>query len=179
MRRDAQDPTARPIRQRGELPFALIMLAFALAMIAQQPEQAKWIARGVKPHAQPALWPLIGLGGMAFFSALHVVQCLRARKPDTEWREMLVWLRAFEFVLWYLAYAALVPWLGYLLASVVIMMALVWRVGLRTRGYMLAALGFAVGMVLVFKTGLSVKIPGGALYGLFPDPLRIFLSLNF
>lgn len=179
MRRDAQDPSARPFRQRGELPFALMMLAFALVMILQQPEQAKWIARGVKPHAQPALWPLIGLCGMAFFSALHVMQCLRARKPDTEWREMLIWLRAFEFVLWYLGYAALVPWLGYLLASVLVMMALVWRVGLRSGMAMLSAFGFASGMVLVFKTGLSVKIPGGALYEAFPDPVRIFLSLNF
>jgi hypothetical protein len=179
MRLDASHPQDRPIRQRGELPFALGMLLFALVMLSQLGEQAKWFPRGVKPYAQPALWPAIGLSGMAFFSALHAAACLRARKPDTEWREMLVWLRAFEFVLWYLAYAFLTPVLGYLLASVLTMVALVWRVGLRDRASLLWAAGFAIGMVLVFKTGLSVKIPGGALYDLFPDPVRIFLSLNF
>ncbi len=162
MRPDASQPQDRPIRQRGELPFALGMLAFALGMLAQIGTQAPWIAKGVKTYAQPALWPAIGLTGMALFSALHVAACLRARKPDTEWREMLVWLRAFEFVLWYLAYAFLT-----------------WRVGLRDRASLIWAGVFATGMVLLFKTGLSVKIPGGALYALFPDPVRIFLSLNF
>ena len=179
MRPDASQLQDRPIRQRGELPFALGMLAFALGMLAQIGTQAPWIAKGVKTYAQPALWPAIGLTGMALFSALHVAACLRARKPDTEWREMLVWLRAFEFVLWYLAYAFLTPWLGYLLASVLTMVALVWRVGLRDRASLIWAGVFATGMVLLFKTGLSVKIPGGALYALFPDPVRIFLSLNF
>lgn len=179
MRPDASQPQDRPIRQRGELPFALGMLAFALGMLAQIGTQAPWIAKGVKAYAQPALWPAIGLTGMALFSALHVGACLRACKPDTEWREMLVWLRAFEFVLWYLAYAFLTPWLGYLLASVLTMVALVWRVGLRDRASLIWAGVFATGMVLLFKTGLSVKIPGGALYALFPDPVRIFLSLNF
>lgn len=179
MRPDAKDPAARPIRQRGELPYALAMLAFSLVMLSFLGDQAKWFAKGVKSYAQPALWPAIGLSGMAFFSALHVLACLRARRPDTEWREMLIWLRAFEFVLWYLAYAWLTPWLGYMLASLFIMVALVWRVGLRDRASLGWAAAFAIGMVLVFKTGLSVKIPGGALYDLFPDRIRIFLSLNF
>jgi hypothetical protein len=52
-------------------------------------------------------------------------------------------------------------------------------VGLRDRASLGWAAVFAIGMVLVFKAGLSVKIPGGALYGLFPEPVRIFLSLNF
>ena len=179
MRPDASPLPDRPLRQRGELPFALAMLVFALVMIGFLGDQAKWFPKGVKAYAQPALWPAIGLIGMAFFSALHVLACLRARKPDTEWREMLIWLRAFEFVLWYLAYAFLTPWLGYLLASLVTMVALVWRVGLRDRASLLWAAVFAIGMVLVFKTGLSVKIPGGALYDLFPERTRIFLSLNF
>ena len=179
MRPDASHPQDRPLRQRGELPFALGMLLFALVMLLFLGDQAKWFPRGVRPHAQPALWPAIGLTGMAFFSALHVLACLRARRPDTEWREMLVWLRAFEFVLWYLAYAWLTPWLGYMLASLFTMVALVWRLGLRDRASLLWAAIFAISMVLMFKTGLSVKIPGGALYDLFPDRVRIFLSLNF
>lgn len=179
MRPESGNADPRPLRQRGELAFALGMLIFALVMLSQLGDQARWFERGVRPHAQPALWPAIGLGGMAFFSALHVAACLRARRPDTEWRELLIWLRAFEFVLWYLAYAFLTPWLGYLLASLVTMVALVWRSGLRDRASLMWAAAFAVGMVLLFKTGLSVKIPGGALYDLFPDRIRIFLSLNF
>lgn len=179
MRPDASHPQDRPIRQRGELPFALGMLGFALLMLSQIGTQAQWVAKGVKFYAQPAFWPGVGLAGMAFFSALHVLVAIRARKPDTEWREMLVWLRAFEFVLWYLAYAWLTPLSGYMLASLITMVALVWRVGLRDRQSLLWAAVFAMGMVLVFKAGLSVKIPGGALYDLFPDRIRIFLSLNF
>jgi hypothetical protein len=37
----------------------------------------------------------------------------------------------------------------------------------------------ALSIVLVFKTFLEVKIPGGAIYEYLPDTLRTFMILNF
>ena len=45
---------------------------------------------------------------------------------------------------------------------------------------MLGAAAFTgLGIVLVFKAALSVKIPGGAIYEYLPDTLRNFLIVNF
>jgi hypothetical protein len=37
----------------------------------------------------------------------------------------------------------------------------------------------ALAVVVVFKSFLSVKIPGGAIYEYLPDALRSFFILNF
>ncbi len=40
-----------------------------------------------------------------------------------------------------------------------------------------ACIGFSI--VVIFKSFLEVKIPGGAIYELFPNAMRSFFILNF
>lgn len=174
---------ARPIpastaRRPGELPFALGFLLFSAFLLSQIGNQAQFVPR-TQFAAQPAFWPLLSILGMTGFAALWTVALLRLERPGPEWREMLIWLRAFEFVGWYLAYAWVVQIIGYLPGTMLVMPVLVWRLGLRGRGYMAAALGFAVAVVVLFKTLLSVRIPGGAAYDLLPPALRSVMVSYF
>lgn len=168
----------RRTRRPGELTFALIFLAFALFLWTQLGEQARWLRR-LPWFQQPALWPGIGIWGMLGFGAAYLAEVLFARPSERERVEILAWLRALEFVGWYMAYAWSVWWLGYLPATVLAMNLLILRLGLSTRASHLAATGFAVGVVLVFKSFFRVGIPGGQLYALFPPEVRLFLSVWF
>ena len=169
---------AGPVRQRGELAFALVFLLCALLLLSQIGTQALWFPR-TQFAAQPAFWPMVSLIGMSLFGGLYLISLLRMAKPVTEWREMLMWAQASEYVGWYLAYAAIVPVIGYLPATLLVMPLLVWRLGLRSRAMMWASVAFAFGVVIFFKTLLSVRIPGGKLYDLLPPALRSFMVTNF
>jgi len=93
--------------------------------------------------------------------------------------ELLRWLRPLEFALYFVAYAASIPWLGYLLSTALFMPLLGLRAGIRSLSGLGLLAGLGVGIVLVFKTGLEVRMPPGALYDLFPPQVRNFLIRNF
>jgi hypothetical protein len=168
----------RRTRRPGELTFALLFLAFALFLWSHLGEQARWLRR-LQWFQQPALWPAIGIWGMLGFGLAYLAQVLFARPSEKERTEVFAWLRALEFVGWYMAYAWSVGWLGYLPATVLAMVLLVWRLGIATRTSLIAAVAFAIGVVLLFKSFFRVGIPGGRLYALFPPETRLFLSIWF
>ena len=93
--------------------------------------------------------------------------------------ELLRWLRPLEFALYFVAYAASIPWLGYLLSTAAFMPLLGLRTGIRSLSGLSLLAGMGIGIVLVFKTGLEVRMPPGALYDLFPPQMRNFLIRNF
>ena len=63
--------------------------------------------------------------------------------------------------------------------TVVLMLALAYRLGYRSRYMLWVSAIFAVVVVVVFKGLLNVKIPGGAIYEYLPGALRSFFILNF
>ncbi|WP_404405115.1 tripartite tricarboxylate transporter TctB family protein [Pelagibacterium halotolerans] len=165
-------------RKPGELLFAILILIIALLLISQIGEQTTWL-EGKGWSAQPRLWPLVGLGTMSIFGALHLWWTSRSRRTPGRWREALVWVSSLEYVLWYLIYVASVPYAGYLLSTVVFCLFLTWRAGYRsTRIFLVAAL-FGLGVVLFFKSALNVKIPGGAIYEYLPASARYFMLRYF
>jgi hypothetical protein len=87
---------------------------------------------------------------------------------------MRVWLGFAEYAGWFLLYVLLVPLLGYLPMSIVMAAALLWRWGYRSGRMMLVAVGLGLFTVLLFKTGLRVNVPGGAVYEYLPAGLRNF-----
>jgi len=168
----------RRSRRPGELTFALLFLAFALFLWWHLGEQARWMRR-LQWFQQPALWPGLAIWGMLAFGLAYLAEVLFARPSEKERLEVLTWLRALEFVGWYMAYAWAVGWLGYLPATVLAMVLMVVRLGIASRGMVLAAVAFALAVVLVFKSFFRVGIPGGQLYALFPPEVRLFLSVWF
>lgn len=163
---------------RGQLMFALVFVAAALLLASQLGNETKWVDKA-KVFAQPRFWPAVSVGGMVVFGGLHLWKLPRRRftRPDlVEWR---IWFWAIEWVLWFLAYVLVVPWIGYLPATVIFVVLMTWRIGYRDRVMIWAAVVFAVAVVVLFKSFLQVKIPGGAVYEYLPGALRSFFILNF
>lgn len=165
----------------GGLIFALMFLAAALLLLSQLGSQTKFSPKG-NLVAEPAFWPAVGVFGMALFGAAHCIGEFRRRSRNRglrETRETGVWLRSLEYLIWFMVYVFAVPVIGYLPATLIFMSALALRAGYRQKWMLGAAVLTGLGIVLVFKTMLSVKIPGGALYDYLPGALRSFAMINF
>lgn len=165
-------------RRPGDLVFAVVFLLFALFLLANLGEQTQWTKR-TKLFAQPAFWPAVSLFGMVLFAALHWLSSMLSPRIDGRWREVGFWLRSLEYAVWFMAYVLLVPRLGYLPSTIIFTILLALRGGVRTwKGIGGAALTGVV-IVLVFKTFLQVKVPGGQVYEALPDGLRAFMLTYF
>lgn len=168
----------RSRRKRGQPLFALMFLGIVLFLLSQLGSQTRW-TDDTAFVAQPGFWPGIGVIGMALFTALHFWHLPRRRLRRDDWLEARLWARALEFVVWFLVYVYAVPRIGYLPASVIFMGVLTWRLGYRSRAMLALGAAFGALVVVVFKTVLQVRIPGGDLYEVMPDVVRSFLIVNF
>ncbi|WP_299026391.1 tripartite tricarboxylate transporter TctB family protein [uncultured Sulfitobacter sp.] len=165
-------------RRPGDLVFSVMFLLFSIALLFSLPTQNTWVGN-TKLFSQPAFWPYAAVITMAVFSALHLVSSLVSPALDGRWREVWFWIRSIEFAGWFMAYVIAVPQLGYLPATVLVAVTLTWRLGYRSAKMLLLAAGFGCAVVLIFKTFLQVKVPGGALYELLPTALRSFMLTYF
>ena len=172
-------------RHPGDFLFAAASFVLTLFLLSRLPDETRWFKR-VDLLLQPRFWPSVVLAALTLFSGLYLLQSWRSRKdPDhldasaVPTGELLRWLRPLEYALYFVAYAASIPWLGYLLATVLFMPLLGLRTGIRSLAGLGLLAGIGAGIVLVFKTGLEVRMPPGALYELFPPAVRNFLIRNF
>jgi len=165
-------------RRPGDLVFAVVMFVFAVFLLSQLGEQAAHKPRG-KLASQPWFWPAISLSGMTLFGALHLIGSAASERIEGRWREVLHWILSVEYALWFIGYAVLVPWAGYLPATVLMAVALVLRAGYRSRNMIAAAVLSAVSIVVLFKTFLQVKLPAGRIYETLPDGLRQIMLTYF
>lgn len=160
-------------RRPGDLFYSCICLAFSLFLAANLSSQTTW-APGTKLFAQPAFWPYAAVIAMVVFSALHLVSALLSEKLDGRWQEISFWLRSVEFAGWFMIYVILVPQLGYLPTTILFTTALAYRLGYRGAKHLGSAAAFGAVVVIVFKSLLQVKVPGGAIYEYLPGAVRSF-----
>ncbi|MEM7259974.1 MAG: tripartite tricarboxylate transporter TctB family protein [Pseudomonadota bacterium] len=161
----------------GTTIFAVLFLAFAVFLLMHLDTQTRYSSSG-KLFAQPRFWPAAGVIGMSAFGLLYLCTLWREKLTGSA-AEIALWIKAVEYLLWFMAYVWLVPIIGYLLATLIFIVLLSIRQGYRTRRQLLTAAATGLGIVLVFKTFLSVKIPGGAIYEWLPATLRNFMIVYF
>lgn len=163
---------------RGQFLFAMLFLALTIALLSQVPAQTRWV-EGTRLFAQPRFWPAVGIGGMALFGLLHLWRLPRRRLVRTDLREGNLWVFSLEFFAWFMAYVWAVPMIGYLLCSITFVPLMAYRLGYREPKVLWTGALFGFSVVFIFKTVLDVKIPGAAIYDLFPPVARNFLIINF
>ncbi len=163
-------------RRPGDLVFALAFLALSLILVWQLPAQTVWVKR-TQWFGQPSLWPMIATGGMLLFSLLHALGSLVSDRIPGRGREVLFWLRALEFVLYFLIYVVAVPVIGYLPATLLFTFFLTLRAGFHSGKALALSAAFALVTVVVFRGLLHVKIPSGLIYEHLPSSLRSFAML--
>ena len=165
-------------RRPGDLVFSILFLAFSLFLALSLGGQTTWSnSKGVME--QPAFWPYVAVLSMVLFSALHLVSGLMSPKLQGRWTEVGFWLRAFEYVGWFIVYVMVVPRLGYLLSTMLFCLLLSLRLGYRRPGILALSVVFGFAVVLLFKTFLQVKVPGGQIYEVLPTAARSFMLTYF
>ncbi|MEP0941475.1 MAG: tripartite tricarboxylate transporter TctB family protein [Rhizobiaceae bacterium] len=166
---------------RAELVFAFVAFGIGLFLLSQIGSQVTWSSSKSLIN-QPGFWPVMAICGMVLFGAgelIVTVRRFRSRATGDVAAELFDWLKAIEFAGWFLVYVTVVPTIGYLLATLLFCVLLTWRLGYRSRPRLAAAALTGFSIVLVFKSMLSVKIPGGQIYESLPAALRNFMILNF
>ncbi|MEZ5478648.1 MAG: tripartite tricarboxylate transporter TctB family protein [Thiolinea sp.] len=171
---------SRPSTHNAELLFTAFLLLGSLLLLSQLGNQLSYAA-GQPFFKQPGLWTLIGLLTLLLGSLLHLWNLWRTRDAASSGpgSELLAWLRGLEFLGWFLAYVWLVPLLGYLPATLLFGLVLTLRLGYRQRHLLLGSVLVSLTTVLVFKSFLQAKIPGGLLYDYLPQGLRNFMTIYF
>lgn len=165
-------------RRPGDLVFALSFFLLSLFLLAVLPEQAVWVKR-TKLFAQPAFWPTVAIGLMVAFSLFHLIGALASERIPGRLAEVLYWARSVEFALWFMAYVAAAPILGYLPSTILFCVLMSWRMGYRSPRWLGTAVVFAVAVVVLFKGFLHVKLPAGLIYEGLPDGIRGFMMTYF
>ena len=125
-------------RRPGDLVFAMSFFILTLVLLACLPSETTWVKR-TKLFAQPAFWPTIAIVIMAVFSALHLIGALVSERIPGRLAEVIYWIRSIEFALWFMAYVAIVPVLGYLPSTILFCVVLAWRMGYRSLRWTLAS----------------------------------------
>jgi len=161
-------------RRPGDLIFSLLFFALCLFLAFNLKDQTTW-SNGTKLPAQPAFWPYVSCGIMTFFSLLHLLSGLMSPTTRGRWVEVGFWLRSIEYAIWFMAYVFIVPILGYLPSTIVFTFMLSYRIGFRSINHLVMAAVFGITVVVLFKSFLQVKVPGGQIYEYLPAALRSFM----
>ena len=104
----------------------------------------------------------------------------KEKRPNRTMYEVSYWLRSLEYVGYFIIYTMLVPLLGYLASTMILVPALAFRQGYRTPRWILISLLSAFAIVLVFRTGLQIKTPNSIwLYNQLPLDIRAFMLTYF
>lgn len=165
-------------RRPGDIVFAWLLLLISVFLLFQIADQTAW-RNGGKLFAQPRFWPAVSLTGMTIFAALHLLGSALSERIEGRWREVRLWFSSLEYAAWFIAYAAAVPYGGYLPTTLVFAVALTLRVGYRRPAHLISAGVAAVVIVVLFKTFLKVNLPSGLIYEGLPDGLRQIMLTHF
>jgi hypothetical protein len=165
-------------RRPGDIVFAWLALIVALFLLSQVFDQTAY-KKGAKLFAQPRFWPAVSLLAMAGFAAFHLLGSVLSERIAGRWREVLLWVSALEYAAWFVVYAFVVPYAGYLPSTVIFSILLTLRAGYRSHLMLISAAVSAVTIVLLFKTFLKVKLPSGLVYEFLPDGLRQIMLTYF
>jgi hypothetical protein len=168
-------------RHAAEIVFGVLSFAFALFLLTRIGAETTWLD-GQPFVRQPAFWPTVAIVGMTVFGAFELWSTRRALQAGRVGKigpEVLKWFAALEYLGWFLVYVWIVPVLGYLPTTILFCASLTFRLGYRRGRTILAAVVTGVVVVVVFKSLLEVKIPGGIVYDYLPAAIRNAMILYF
>jgi putative tricarboxylic transport membrane protein len=124
--------------------------------------------RSLPDTPDPSFFPWIITACLLILSLALLVQGLKANRGARPDVDTAGGLRApTVFLTLFVAYVAALPFTGFVIASVPFFAALMWLYGERRRGWIVVvSVMFPVILVLVFRNGLHIPLPTGALAGL-------------
>jgi len=175
---DSSDDRFTKTKSSGQVVFVLAAILIVVILLSQVTQQTVWTDRARNFASQPRFWPAVALIVMFAGFVGHFALMRRRRPGALDWIETRRWAEPLEYLLWFMAYVLAVPVAGFLPMSLLLALALTWRLGYRRRLHLWCAGGFAIATVILFKGFLGVNIPGGQIYELLPSALRSFALTN-
>ena len=161
---------------------AVFIVVVTLVLVSQLGSQTRWLKR-VDLVMQPGFFPALGLLVMGVPALVLSVVSFRQVRSGIELESPRIIVAGFhrccEFAVWFLVYVYIIRWVGYLAATLLFMPALSLRVGFRGVRWMVTAVLIGLVIVLLFRTGLQVRLPDGYVYGYLPPEMRNFMIRNF
>jgi len=168
-------------RHRAEIVFGVLSFAAALLLLTLIGTETEWLD-GRPFVRQPAFWPAVAIVGMTVFGVFELWSTGRALRRGAAGEigaEVLKWIAALEYLAWFLVYVWVVPVLGYLPTTIIFCAALTYRLGYRSGRGLVAAVLTGIATVVIFKSLLGVKIPGGLVYEYLPGTIRNVMIVRF
>lgn len=166
----------------AELAFAIVLTVFSVVLVVQFDSQTK-IIPGKSWVYQPGFWSIQSAVWMVIFGIPYLATVIWKKKnyvgTVTASGEILSWVVASEFAIWFLGYVLIVPILGYIAATTIFCVTLTVRLGYRDKKYIFWSATSGLATVVTFKSFLGVKIPGGLVYEYLPTTIRNFMIVNF
>ncbi len=149
----------------GELIFNGFLLVFFVAMLIYSGQIAIWDG-----HVWARYWPMILLVLAVILFSIKVVGIVR-RLPKEKWEIDLsifgfknknIRLLLVSFV-WLILYAVLLPYLGFILATILFCIGMQLLLGSKfSWKVLLAGLVITIAVYVIFTWGLGVSVPRGA-----------------
>ena len=131
--------------------------------------------------------PAIGMFFLTISTSLNLwlsyrnaVKSKRLHLPNRLGKEVMHWAKALEFVAYFMIYTFVIAYLGYLVSTVLLAVALTYRLGYRSLKWISISFVTAVVIVLVFRTFLQIKTPIHVkLYEFLPQAGEAFMKTYF
>ena len=180
-------------RGRADLLFSALILGMALLLLLTFFDQSGWADRDLpqrrfgKVLKQPWIGPVIALLilvpaalGNLGLSLRRALLDRRKHRPNKTRYEVVQWLRAIEFIVYFIIYTRSIEIVGYLIATVIFAMLMVVRLGYRSWRWVGIAAGVSFLSVVFFRTLLQIKTPVNIwLYNQLPEGLERFMKVYF
>ena len=165
----------------------------ALVLLLTFFDQSGWADRDLpqkrlgKVLKQPWIGPVIALLilvpaalGNLGLSLRRALLDRRKHRPNKTRYEVVQWLRAIEFIVYFIIYTRSIEIVGYLIATVIFAMLMVLRLGYRSWRWVGIAAGVSFLSVVFFRTLLQIKTPVNIwLYNQLPEGLERFMKVYF
>ncbi|MGB1237599.1 MAG: hypothetical protein ACPG4U_05270 [Pseudomonadales bacterium] len=159
-----------------------ILFALCLTLLALTPSQAPWITTSRGWFIQPMFGSTLGITIIALFSAVRVIQSIKAgylahfRLIEALVEAVSAYRTAIFSALLFYLYVQSLPVIGFVLASLVFVITLLWLSRLLNRTWLLACLFTLIAMVLIFRVAVSLWLPDVWLYSFLPAQLSNFAN---
>ena len=180
-------------RITGDLTLSIIFLFFVGFLLVHFNSESGWNGRDLdqkrvgKILKQQWVGPLMCMAILipaTFFNILEAFKAYKKSKrlliPNKTLYEMIQWIRSLEFILYFLVYTFSISILGYLISTLIFAVFLTYRLGYRTKNWVLISLFSSFIVVLIFRTILQIKTPINIwLYQYFPENIEVFMKIYF
>ena len=180
-------------RITGDLTLSIIFLFFVGFLLVFFNTESGWNGKDLdqkrvgKILKQQWVGPLMCMAILipsTFFNVLEAFKSYKKSKrllvPNKTMYELIQWIRSLEFILYFLVYTFSISILGYLISTLIFAVFLTYRLGYRTKKWVLISLFSSFIVVLIFRTILQIKTPINIwLYQYFPENIEVFMKIYF